>query len=1067
MTPRNLAGLMAVVAPLGLAACATGSAVPVTALPDSFALGRASNGEPCVASRNFKDRMLQGARRSGYLINCRGSAASRAVGTVSAVPAGMAMPADEMKYCGPASTVTLAGFGPVQAQRCFDPALAAPTVVVNATRGGYRLRGSAVPSVVGPMEGAFKALAGTAPVPTGTTADAPASITLASLADAPMVDAAMAAREGAFDPAIPLREGILLNRQGLYVEASRVLNDAISRLPQDAPADVRVELGLEAGLADSNIRFTEASAEHFQRAEQILASDATIANRAFLERKRTTYRALDALNRRDWKTALSALAVAAPESPLEDPTLLAEANRARVGARDASNSVGGEDAGRLSQLVIDAQRSWASSVAVLAQGGAGSLSASQTELGRAVANLDVLLGGQIDPASILWLTAQVERQAGRIDLRRGEAAGGSPADIQAAVAKFDCALAALEGARPASEAGCAIRLDPEERARLMRAGGRVSGPIVAETQMERASLLKRSGAPTATVLNDYNSAVDALIASNRTGGAVPAGLETYLDLLSDEAAANPQSDAAERFFRAIQAIGEPAIARQMSQLQSVVTSDGTTGARVRDRAELNRQITSLRYAIAAPSTDAETRARLEAERTAKQQELDAVEAALGADKRYANLDDRPATVAEIQAALTPGEAYWKLVELRARVYGVVIGRDRVRVYPVKESARNLNTIARVVRRSIRDVRDNQKLPFYNVSASAALYQLIAGPARDQLAAAKSIVVDPGGPLSDLPAGVLVTDAASAKAYAASRAKAPNDYSKVAFLAARADLSTALSPRSFLISRALSASAASKPFIGFGEHSAPTSLPQLASAAPVSLGLGCPIELTELATVSAQNEPISATKIALAEQALGVTGAPMVTGPAFTDAAVRERKDLDQYQVLLFATHGLPETKYGCTSIPPSLLTTIGGEGSDGFLSFREIADLRLDANLVVLAACETSAGASQRLARSSGQEEGGRSLDGLVRAFLTANARAVLATYWTVSVDQESDELFRAFYTRGRTATIGDALRAAQTELMQSQRYSHPYYWGAYFLVGDASKRMLSAPGGGAPAASR
>jgi CHAT domain-containing protein len=79
-----------------------------------------------------------------------------------------------------------------------------------------------------------------------------------------------------------------------------------------------------------------------------------------------------------------------------------------------------------------------------------------------------------------------------------------------------------------------------------------------------------------------------------------------------------------------------------------------------------------------------------------------------------------------------------------------------------------------------------------------------------------------------------------------------------------------------------------------------------------------------------------------------------------------------------------------------------------------------------------------------------------VRAFLAANSRAVLATYWKVSAEEESDALFRTFYSAGRTSTIRGALKAAQNSLINAPRYSHPFYWGAYFVVGDASKSMLT-----------
>ncbi len=130
--------------------------------------------------------------------------------------------------------------------------------------------------------------------------------------------------------------------------------------------------------------------------------------------------------------------------------------------------------------------------------------------------------------------------------------------------------------------------------------------------------------------------------------------------------------------------------------------------------------------------------------------------------------------------------------------------------------------------------------------------------------------------------------------------------------------------------------------------------------------------------------------------------------------------------------------------------------SDGFLSISEIAQLRFDANLVVLSACDTAAGVSGELGRLSGQEDSGRTLDGLVLSFITARARTVMATYWNVPASSETDDLMKRFYNFGSGLSMGRALRAAQYVLIRQPQYSHPYFWGAYVLIGDGSKRMLS-----------
>jgi hypothetical protein len=1043
MTPR-LTGL-AMVAALALSGCATQGR-----LPDRFAVGRDGSGARCTVNRSWAGGEGVGTFDLAYGLTCEGAEASRTIGTITAIPA-RKRTAEADASCGAATQAMLAGIGAVEARRCFSETLAGPAIVIRFTRDGTSYRGVAATAAVVPMERAMVALA-TGSVPSADAIAAPAALKLDTLAAAP-VQAAGTATDVAFDPSIPLRDGIALNRQGFYVEASRELNDALSRIPASTPASIQIELLLEAGLADSNIRFTEAAADHFARAEALLASNPGDRT-AFLERKRSTYRAFDSLNRRDWNSALGILALTPrAEFPLEDLTILADLNQSDQ--QDTASAVVGPSAAQLSQIVLDAQRAWASSIAQLSKGGPGSIEAGQVALDRAAADVSALLKIRIDPTSIIWLEAQIERQSGRLALRGAESATGALRDqrYREAAQRFDCALDTLQGRRPASEQACAVPLLPASRNRVVAAAARVGGPIIAETQIERASVLARTGAPQDVVLADYDAGIDALLVSGRAGSSPPSGMEAYLDLLV-KTAPSGTTVAAERFFKAIQAVGEPAIARQMSQLQSVVTAGGDVAARVRERAQLVRDIAGLRYQIEDAATDPAKRDALVKDRNDKAQRQAQIDDELASNGALRAIDDHPATVAEIQKALFPGEAYFKLAEIRARTYGIVIDKTQATVYRVDADPAVLAGISRIVRRSIRD--DTSKIPYFNVASSYALFRLLAGPAQEQLLAAKAIAVDPAGPLAQLPAAVLVTNVDSVKSYIATREKAPNDYSKVAFLAGQADLSVALSPRSFIDARALAPSHAPNPFIGFGQHAPPT-VAEPANTM-VQVGLGCAIPRSELVAISEANKPISAAKIAVAADALGVPNAPRIVGADFTDLAIESRADLGTYQVLHFATHGLPETKFGCGSIPPSLVTTIGGPGSDGFLSFGEVAGLKLDANLVVLSACDTSASASGATGRRSGQEESGRALDGLVRAFLAANARAVLATYWQVSVEQESDELFRTFYSRGRTESIGDALKDAQRDLMSQARYSHPYFWGAYFIVGDTSKTMLTKP---------
>ena len=1023
-----------------LASCA-GSPIEV-AQDKSISLGRNSAGEACDANRTFDDAAIEGRLFDvSYAINCRNVAAARSLGFIRVIgneaPAVAAVEAT--LSCGAPTAVTVPEIGEAEARRCFDRAVGAETVAVSFDRGDRRVIASASPAVLGPMEQGLRLITGAGSTSADPDSVATASIDLASLAPPPATEQALAGTSE-FDAEIALQQGILLNHKGLHVEASRRLNDALSRLPDEVSPVTRAGLLLEAGLADSNIKFDETAAEHFARADEIIASGAG-ANNPFLLRKRDTYRALDLLNRRRFRQALIALEqlVSAPTDagqPLMDPALVRALNQSRSGASDAANAISLPSKEPLLQLLVDAQANWARSVAML---NLGDIEGAERTLAAADRAFAPLRADRIDQGSVLWLQARLQSQRGRIAARRK--------DWTAAVASYDRALDALTQSSIATD-------------------GTGNEPAIAELRLERAGVLAQQGAPADMVRIAYDEAVDLLAASNNSAGIVPEGLERYLDLLVAETQSGARDDSYERFFRALQAVGEPAVARQLGRLQSVVTASPEIGAKVRARSDIERQITALRYQIsdegAAPDA-----AELEARRQALEAQLLALNTELAGNQRFSATNDSPASVAEIRAALKPGEGYLKVSQLSRKAYGVYIDQDETFIYAIEAPTAALTGLSQLVRGSIdgRLKTPERQLVAFQVQAAHGLFTLVTGPARDSVLQASALVVDPGGPLEALPAGVLVADKASVDWYKANQRSDPFDYSGVTFLADKATLSTAVSPRSFLVVRSLPPSQAPQPFIGFAEHAAPA--PRSQPGAEINVGNACSASFASLRQLATENlKPISRQEVRIAADALGLDTSPMMAGEQFTDTAVQSRSDLDQFEVLHFATHGLPEGMWGCDKSPPALVTSFGDANSDGLLSFDEIAGLRLDANLVVLSACETASGVKdEALARQSGQEEAGSTLEGLVRAFLTANSRAVLATHWEVSAESETDDLVRSFYSAARSNNIGTALQTAQRQLIAQPEYSHPFYWGAYFVVGDSSKMMLSRSEGAAQAA--
>ncbi|WP_260598945.1 CHAT domain-containing protein [Sphingomonas endolithica] len=999
--------------------------------PDTISLGRAAGGEPCVASREWRDPTVPDPFARAYTITCRGVSASRPLGSIRIVPATdvAIKPIDAALTCGTAQPVAIAA-GPAQVRRCFNTLLSIPTVRIDLRIGESVLIGDATPAALAQLEEALAILSGRKRPSADVMRTVSTAVDLSKIAPE-AVAAAPTTEAVRFSPAAALAEGINLNHKGLNVDASRVLNDALSRLPADANPATRAELLLEAGLADSNIRFPDAAQEHFLQADSVFMASPS-AQTPFLTRKRDAYRALDLINRHQFREAIALLdrqggSDVLAVQPLMDPSALRQLNQPRTRAGDAVSAIAVPDTGELAQLVLDAQANWARSIALLSLGDEKGATAAIELAARRYRPLE---NERIDRSQILWLGAKIDRQRARL-LARGGRTGQ-------ALSAFDEALVDM-------------------RRGAVATAGTGAEPMIAQAQLERASIFAGSGASHAAVRDEYARAIDAMIDSNGDALAGSNGMEAYLDLLVEEASTTPRADTFARFFRAVQATGEPSVARQINQLQSVVAEDPALGALVRERADLEREVTRLRYAIAAgPEADIVRTSddELQRARTTAEQRLFVVDAQLAQNPRYQTVDDHPATLEEVRAALKPGEVFLKIATLNRRVYGMVITGDRMFAYAIAPDAASkaaVGALAERVRASI-DARlgDGKLVPFDDAGAYA-LFRLIAGPAEAVLNAAPGLVVDPSGPLEHLPIGVLVTR------YDRNAVRpSPFDFSQTKFLAGQATISTALSPRSFLAARARPASRATRPFLGFGEHMPPPVVADL-TGRMVKVGYSCSVDFGRLSSLSRAFQPISSRELTIAAQALGATGAPEIIGAAFNDTALDTRGDLNQYEVLHFATHGLEEGQWGCAMSPPALVTSFGDAASDGLLSFSEIAALNLDANLVVLSACDTASGVrDEALARQSGQEEAGSTLEGLVRAFLTANARSVLATYWQVSAEHESEEFMRVFYESGRTKPIGAALQDAQRDLIAQPDYSHPFYWAPYFLVGDSSKTMLS-----------
>ncbi|MGA9769880.1 MAG: CHAT domain-containing tetratricopeptide repeat protein [Blastocatellia bacterium] len=161
------------------------------------------------------------------------------------------------------------------------------------------------------------------------------------------------------------------------------------------------------------------------------------------------------------------------------------------------------------------------------------------------------------------------------------------------------------------------------------------------------------------------------------------------------------------------------------------------------------------------------------------------------------------------------------------------------------------------------------------------------------------------------------------------------------------------------------------------------------------------------------------------------------------AANRERtlsENLQDYSILHFATHGLVSTNHSLLS--GLLLSTVNEQGrpQNGLLQLSDIYNLRLNADLVVLSACQTGLG----------EELNGEGFVGLTQGFLHAGARSIVVSLWKVD-DKATELVMTAFYRAMLKDGLAPAaaLRQSKIEIYNQTHHSSPYFWGSFVIQGE------------------
>ena len=409
---------------------------------------------------------------------------------------------------------------------------------------------------------------------------------------------------------------------------------------------------------------------------------------------------------------------------------------------------------------------------------------------------------------------------------------------------------------------------------------------------------------------------------------------------------------------------------------------------------------------------------------------------------YLNLvDPSPATLADVQSALKTDEAAVALYVARDQTYVWTITPQRVgfRVVPL-DRAKIAAHVAKI--RVDLEINDGWMGKFDGATAYA-LYQDLLAPDEALWSASKLLNVIPHGALGQLPFGVLVTAPYQAKA----------GYEKAAWLIRKVAIVQQPSASSFLALRQRRSSAEGRAsFIGFGDPlfmNQPAN-EQVAKTRNLRLALRAVGEDSGngIADAFLRLPALPDTQLELQDIARSIKADPakdLFLGVRATESNVK-RINLADYRILAFATHGLVPGDLVGLDQPALALSNpalSGDKNNDGLLTLEEILGLRLNADWVVLSACNTGS--------SDGLQ--GEALSGLGRGFFFAGARSLLVSNWaveTVSARLLTTGLFRN-QLESPELTRAEALRRSMLSVMQSgePNYAHPAIWAPFSLVGD------------------
>ena len=359
-------------------------------------------------------------------------------------------------------------------------------------------------------------------------------------------------------------------------------------------------------------------------------------------------------------------------------------------------------------------------------------------------------------------------------------------------------------------------------------------------------------------------------------------------------------------------------------------------------------------------------------------------------------------------------------------------------------------------RQIEAARATGKQPdLFDLGLANTLYAALLGPVETLIKDKRQLLIVPSGAMTALPFNLLVTDRPSGAALSLAN---PAAYRNAAWLIKRQAVTVLPSVVSLNALRAfVRRDVAGKPMVGFGDPQFDPNAParnmrmaerSLTTRSYTDFFSGAGVDRAKLAQ-ALPALPDTADELTAVAKDLGAPSSDIHLGKDASETTVK-RLPLSDYRIIYFATHGLVAGDIKGLAEPSLALSLpkVPSPLDDGLLTASEVAQLKLNADFVVLSACNTVAG----------DKPGAEALSGLARAFFYAGARALLVSHWAVNSNAATRIATSTFDLLKSDPKLGraEALRRAELAYLgdaSDPMNAYPALWGPFEIVGESAAR--------------